>query len=107
MGTNVVVFPFPCASNINPLLNLCHLLSSRSGLTTVYTIIVAEEWHQIFGSDPKPHNIRFATVPSPELEPEPSDTEMAKQFDRLLDTMELQLKFIIADVTLVAGTIDF
>ncbi|MFS7962323.1 putative UDP-glucuronosyl/UDP-glucosyltransferase [Helianthus anomalus] len=93
--------------NINPLLNLCHLLSSRPGLTTLYTIIVTEEWHEIFGSDPKPDNIRFATIPSPEeLEPEPSDTEMAKQFDRLPDTMELQLKFIIADVTLGRSTFD-
>ncbi|KAJ0716274.1 hypothetical protein HanPI659440_Chr13g0510831 [Helianthus annuus] len=108
MGTNnVVVFPFPCTGHINPLVNLCHLLSTRSGLTTVYTVFVTDEWHAMFGSDSKPDNIRFATIPyvySPELEP--NDTEMAKQFGRLLDTMELQAKFIIADVTLGRSTFE-
>ncbi|KAI3731455.1 hypothetical protein L1987_62643 [Smallanthus sonchifolius] len=115
MGTNqVVVTPFPSTGHINPLLNLCHLLSSRSGLT----VVVTEEWHRIFGSDSKPDYIQFATIPNNVIpsEPEPSnnrdnidfflsvESEMETQFNRLLDTMAV--KFIIADLSLGQKTFD-
>ncbi|KAI5321627.1 hypothetical protein L3X38_030698 [Prunus dulcis] len=49
--------------HINPMINLCKLLSSKKP-DILITYVVTEEWHGFMGFDQKPHNIRFATVPN-------------------------------------------
>ncbi|CAH1417895.1 unnamed protein product [Lactuca virosa] len=65
----VVVVPYPGRGHINPLLNFCHLLSSRlnqPNRTTVFTIVVTEEWLGIIDPDRKQanSNILFAAIPN-------------------------------------------
>ncbi|KAI3782885.1 hypothetical protein L2E82_12943 [Cichorium intybus] len=110
----VVVMPYPGRGHINPLLNLCHVLSSRfhhGNLTTVFTVVVTEEWFELIGSDPKPDNVRFATIPNviPSEINRGNDAigffiaaqnKMETPFDLLLDRMEQPVDFIIADATL-------
>lgn len=110
----VVVMPYPGRGHINPLLNLCHLFSSRfhlRNLTTVFTVVVTEEWLKLIDSDPKPDNVRFATIPNvmPSEINRGSDAigffaaaqnKLEAPFDRLLDCLEQPVNFIIADATL-------
>ncbi|KVI12298.1 hypothetical protein Ccrd_009286, partial [Cynara cardunculus var. scolymus] len=110
----VVVMPYPGRGHINPLLNLCHLFSSRfhhPNLTTVFTVVVTEEWLKLIGSDPKPKNVRFVTIPNvmPSELNRGSDAigfftaaqnKLETPFDRLLDRLDLPVNLIIADVTL-------
>ncbi|KAL4571906.1 hypothetical protein LXL04_018673 [Taraxacum kok-saghyz] len=106
----VMVMPYPGRGHINPLLNLCHVLSYKN-LTTVFTVVLTEEWSELIGSDPKPHNLRFATIPNvipSEINrgTDPIGFFIAAQnnmeipFDLLLDDMEQPVNLIIADATL-------
>lgn len=110
----VVVMPYPGRGHINPLLNLCHVLASRSNhenLTTVFTVILTEEWFELIGSDPKPDNVRFVTIPNvmPSEINRGNDAigffvaaqkKMETPFDLLLDRIEQPVNLIIADATL-------
>ena len=105
-----MVMPYPGRGHINPLLNLCHVLSYKS-LTTVFTVVLTEEWSELIGSDPKPANVRFAIIPNvvpSEINrgTDPIGFFIAAQnnmeipFDLLLDNMEQPVNLIIADATL-------
>ncbi|GJW33318.1 UDP-glycosyltransferase superfamily protein [Tanacetum coccineum] len=96
--------------HINPLLNLCHLLACRSSHLNL-TVVVTEEWLTMIGSDPKPDNVRFATIPNviPSEINRGTDAigffvaaqnNMEAPFEEVLDRMEQPVDFIIADVTL-------
>jgi hypothetical protein len=60
---HVVALPAPGRGHINPMMNLCKSLSSKKR-NLLITFIVTEEWLGFIGSDPKPDNIRFSTVPN-------------------------------------------
>ncbi|XP_059430443.1 UDP-glycosyltransferase 87A2-like [Corylus avellana] len=60
---HVVALPSPGRGHINPMMNLCKSLSSKKP-DLLITFIVTEEWLGFIGSDPKPDNIRFSTVPN-------------------------------------------
>ncbi|KAF5727312.1 hypothetical protein HS088_TW22G01005 [Tripterygium wilfordii] len=60
---HVVAMPFPGRGHINPMMNVCKLLASRNPATLI-TFVVTEEWLGYIGSDPKPANIRLASVPN-------------------------------------------
>lgn len=108
----VVVMPYPARGHLNPLMSLCNLLSSRSDSdTTVFTVVVTEEWLGLIGSDPKPDNVRFATIPNviPSEHGRGSDmvgfftavlTKMEAPFEQVLDQLELPVKLIIGDAFL-------
>ncbi|KAL8213938.1 hypothetical protein R6Q57_003387 [Mikania cordata] len=112
---HVVVVPYPSRGHINPLLNLCNSLSSRmnqQNRTTVFTVFVTEEWLGFLDPDPTNDIIRFATIPNvlPSERNRGSDmitfltavqTKMERPFTEALDRMELPVKFIIADVTML------
>ncbi|KAI7741908.1 hypothetical protein M8C21_008890 [Ambrosia artemisiifolia] len=110
----VVVVPYPGRGHINPMLNLCHLLSSRlnrHNRTTIFTVVVTEEWLGFLNPDSKQDNIRFVTIPNvlPSELNRGSDmigfltaaqTKMERPFVELLDRIEFPVKLIIADVTM-------
>ncbi|KAK7385577.1 hypothetical protein VNO78_31302 [Psophocarpus tetragonolobus] len=63
IGGHVVAVPYPGRGHINPMMNLCKMLLSKNS-DIIVTFVVTEEWLGFIGSDPKPRNIRFATIPN-------------------------------------------
>ncbi|KAK1428634.1 hypothetical protein QVD17_17473 [Tagetes erecta] len=61
---HVVAIPYPGRGHINPMMNLCKLIALRRPSTFLITIIITEEWLGFIQSEPKPNNIRFATIPN-------------------------------------------
>ncbi|KAI8574062.1 hypothetical protein RHMOL_Rhmol01G0325400 [Rhododendron molle] len=97
---HVVAMPYPGRGHINPMMNFCKLLSSKSDEILI-TFVVTEEWLGFLSSEPKPPaNIRFATIPNviPSEIGRAGDlsgffraimTKMEEPFERLLDRLEL------------------
>ncbi|KAJ0794861.1 putative UDP-glucuronosyl/UDP-glucosyltransferase [Helianthus annuus] len=110
----VVVVPYPGRGHINPMLNLCRLLSSRlnrHSRTTIFTVVVTEEWLGFLNPDPDQDNIRFTTIPNvlPSELNRGSDmvgflraaqTKMEGPFVEVLDQTQFPVKLIIADATM-------
>ncbi|ONH99774.1 hypothetical protein PRUPE_6G050000 [Prunus persica] len=106
---HVVALPYPGRGHINPMMNLCKLLSSKKpDNTLLITFVVTEEWHGFIGSDPKPDNIRFATLPNAipsELVRakdfpgfvEAVSTKLEAPFEQLVDRLEPPVSAIVAD----------
>ncbi|XP_062013498.1 UDP-glycosyltransferase 87A1-like [Rosa rugosa] len=104
---HLVALPYPGRGHINPMMNLCKLLASKKH-DLLITFVVTEEWHGFIGSDPKPDNIRFATVPNvipSELGRakdfpgflEAVSTKLQEPFELLLDRLEPEVSVIVAD----------
>ena len=105
---HVVAMPFPCQGHINALMSLCKLLSSRKH-NLLITFVVTEEWLRCIGSEPKPDNIRFASIPTVIERAKAVDfcgfnevvkTKMEAPFEQLLDRLEPPVARIIADFEL-------
>ena len=90
--------PYPGRGHINPMMNLCKILASRKDQIAI-TFVVTEEWLGLLGFDPKPANVRFATVPN--VVPseigrgadfpgfvEAAMTKLQEPFEQLLDRLE-------------------
>ncbi|XP_004294772.1 PREDICTED: UDP-glycosyltransferase 87A1-like [Fragaria vesca subsp. vesca] len=110
---HVAAMPFPGRGHINPMMNFCKLLSSKHPQLLI-TFVVTEEWLGFIASDPKPDNIRFATIPNviPAERLKASDfpafyeavmTKMQDPFDQLLDRLEPPVTTIIADIEVLWG----
>nr|AYR16615.1 UDP-glucosyltransferase UGT87H5 [Polygala tenuifolia] len=109
--THVVAMPFPGRGHINPMMNFCKLLTSRQPNNLLITFVVTEEWLGYIGSDPKPSNVRFATIPNvlPTERLKAVDfpgfyeavmTKMEAPFEQLLDGLEPSVNVIIGDIEL-------
>ncbi|CAB4282126.1 unnamed protein product [Prunus armeniaca] len=65
---HVVALPFPGRGHINPMMCLCNSLASLNpaayNTDIIVTFIVTEEWLGFIGSEPKPDNASFATIPN-------------------------------------------
>ncbi|PWA44916.1 UDP-glucuronosyl/UDP-glucosyltransferase [Artemisia annua] len=111
----VVVVPYPGRGHINPLLNLCHLLSSKLNQnnynTTIFSVVVTEEWLGFLNPDPVQTNVRFVTIPNvlPSELNRGSNlvsfinavyNKMEGPFEEMLDKMEVKVDLIIADATM-------
>jgi hypothetical protein len=107
---HVVTMAYPGRGHINPLLNFCKILASKKADILV-TFVVTEEWLGLIGSDPKPENIRFASIPNvvPSELVRAADinsfveavlTKMEAPFERLLDRLETPPGIIVADTFL-------
>ncbi|OMO82906.1 UDP-glucuronosyl/UDP-glucosyltransferase [Corchorus capsularis] len=108
--THLVAIPYPGRGHINPMMNLCKLLSSRKN-DLLITFIVTEEWLGFIGSCVKPDNIHFAAIPNvlPSELVRGADfagfyesvmTKMEAPCEKLLDSLELPVTAIIADIEL-------
>ncbi|KAK9998846.1 hypothetical protein SO802_018449 [Lithocarpus litseifolius] len=107
---HVVAMPSPGRGHINPMMNLCKILASKNSNILV-TFVVTEEWLGFIGSDPKPDNIRFGTIPNvvPSELVRAADiysfaeavrTKLEAPFVRLLDQLEPPVTVIMADTFL-------
>ncbi|KAJ6409363.1 hypothetical protein OIU84_008956 [Salix udensis] len=111
IALHVVAMPYPGRGHVNPMMNLCKLISVRKP-DILFTFVVTEEWHGFIGSDTrKPANICFATIPNciPSELGRAKDfpgfleavaTKMEAPFEQLLDRLELPVDVIIADTYL-------
>ncbi|KAK4856107.1 hypothetical protein QYF36_014185 [Acer negundo] len=108
---HVVALPYPGRGHINPMMNLCKLLASRQPEILI-TFVVTEEWLGFIGSEPKPDNIRFGTIPNvipSELGRakdfsgflEAVSTKTEAPFEKFLDRLEYPVTAIVADTYLV------
>ncbi|XP_062170870.1 UDP-glycosyltransferase 87A1-like isoform X2 [Alnus glutinosa] len=111
-GCHVVAMPYPGRGHINPMMSLCKLLALKRPQHILVTFVVTEEWLGFIGSDPKPDNIRFATVPN--VIPsevgrakdfpgfvEAVNTKMEAPFEELLDRLQPPVTAIVADTYVV------
>nr|AIE12486.1 UGT16 [Panax ginseng] len=107
---HVVAMPYPGRGHINPMMNLCHSLALRSK-ETLFTVVITEEWFGFIGSQSKPDNIKFATIPNviPYEHVRAADmvtfikavqTKMEEPFEQLLNGLEPPVKLIISDTSL-------
>ncbi|XVF68453.1 hypothetical protein PTKIN_Ptkin11bG0004200 [Pterospermum kingtungense] len=112
---HVVAVPYPGRGHINPMMNLCKLLCSKSP-DILITFVVTEEWFGFIGSDNKPANVCFRTIPNviPSELVRAKDftaflmavlTKMEAPFEELLDRLEPPVTAIIAD-TYVDWTVE-
>ncbi|XP_057488040.1 UDP-glycosyltransferase 87A2-like [Actinidia eriantha] len=112
---HVVAMPYPGRGHINPMMNLCKLLASRKDQIAV-TFVVTEEWLGLLGFDPKPANVRFATVPN--VVPseigrgadfpgfvEAAMTKLQEPFELLLDRLEPPKPSVIVYDTYLAWVV--
>ncbi|XVF20373.1 hypothetical protein REPUB_Repub11eG0192600 [Reevesia pubescens] len=60
---HMVVIPSPGRGHINPMMNLCKFLASKSN-DILISFVITEEWLSFIGSDPKPDTIRFCSIPN-------------------------------------------
>ncbi|KAL0369398.1 UNVERIFIED_CONTAM: UDP-glycosyltransferase 87A1 [Sesamum angustifolium] len=107
---HVVAVPYPGRGHVNPMMNLCKLLTN-SKPDLLITFVVTEEWLGFIGSEEKPPSIRFATIPNvlPSELVRASDmptfvgatqTKMEEPFELLFDRLDAPVNFIIADTFL-------
>ncbi|KAK9069085.1 hypothetical protein SSX86_013201 [Deinandra increscens subsp. villosa] len=61
---HVVAIPYPGRGHVNPMMNLCKLIALRRPSDFHITVIVTEEWLGFIEPEPRPPNIRFATIPN-------------------------------------------
>ncbi|KAF6144838.1 hypothetical protein GIB67_038937 [Kingdonia uniflora] len=107
---HIVALPYPGRGHINSMMNLCKLLASKTKV--IITFVVTEEWLGFIGSEPKPHNIMFRSIPNviPSELVRAADfagfleailTKMEAPFEELLDQLEKpSVSAIIADTCL-------
>ncbi|XP_061359943.1 UDP-glycosyltransferase 87A1-like [Gastrolobium bilobum] len=114
---HVVAMPYPGRGHVTPMLRLCKLIAASSTSqghddgALLITIVVTQEWLGYIGSEPKPDNIRFATIPNvvPHRTQIAADfpaffqaaiTNIEAPFDNLLDQLQPPVTAIIGDVEL-------
>jgi hypothetical protein len=108
---HMVAIPHPGRSHINSMMNFCKILASKKPDILV-TYVVTEEWLGFIGSDPKPENIRFASIPNvvpSELVRaadlsnfiEAAITKTEAPIERLLNRLEPLPTVIVADTLLL------
>ncbi|TKY73551.1 UDP-glycosyltransferase 87A1 [Spatholobus suberectus] len=114
LNGHVVAMPYPSRGHVNSMMSLCKLLaasSSTSETSLLITFVVTQEWLGFIGSEPKPSNFRFATIPNviPLQSQIASDipaffkavvTNMEAPFDHLLHRLHPSVTALVADVEL-------
>lgn len=109
-ASHVLVVPYPSRGHINPMMNFCKLLVSNNSNILV-TFVVTEEWLGSIASEPKPHNLRFCSIPSvvPELGCSADNflnvveavmTKLEVPLEQLLDRLEPPPTIIVYDAFL-------
>ncbi|KAM1205068.1 hypothetical protein ACFX2G_006015 [Malus domestica] len=107
---HVVAVPYPGRGHINPMMNLCKLLTSQK-TDILITFVVTEEWSGFIGSEVTPDNIRLTTIPNvvPSELVRAADmysfieaimTKMEAPFERFMDRLKPPPSLIVADTFL-------
>ncbi|KAI3434261.1 uncharacterized protein J3R85_006727, partial [Psidium guajava] len=79
---HVVAMPYPGRGHINPMMNLCKILASQAPHVAI-TFVLTEEWLGLVGSDQRPSNISFATIPNVL----PSERVRAQHFSEFVEAV--------------------
>ncbi|KAK7305471.1 hypothetical protein VNO77_43377 [Canavalia gladiata] len=87
---HVLAVPYPSRGHINPMMNLCKLLVSKNAHILV-TFVVTEQWLGLIASEPKPHNIRLASIPNVGR----STDTFAKVVEAIMTEMEAPLEVLL------------
>ena len=90
---HVVALPYPGRGHINPMMNLCKQLVSKAP-DILITFIITEEWLGFIGSDPKPSNISYATIPNVI----PSELIRGKDFPGFVEAVGTKMGAPVEDV---------
>ncbi|KAL4610062.1 hypothetical protein ACB092_08G025100 [Castanea dentata] len=90
---HVVALPYPGRGHINPMMNLCKQLVSKAP-DILITFIITEEWLGLIGSDPKPSNINYATIPNVI----PSELIRGKDFPGFVEAVGTKMGAPVEDV---------
>ncbi|KAJ9129685.1 hypothetical protein P3X46_035304, partial [Hevea brasiliensis] len=107
---HVVAMPYPGRGHINPMINLCKLMSFKYPHIVV-SLVVTEEWQSFLCSYIFPSNVRLNTIPNviPSELVRAKDfpafleavaTKMEAPFEQFLDRLDLPVNAIIADTYL-------
>lgn len=110
VACHVLAMPYPARGHINPMMNLCKLLVANNSDILV-TYVVTEEWLGFIGSEPRPTNIRFGSIPNviPSELTRAADhigfmeavmTKMEAPFEQLLDRLVPPPTIIVYDTFL-------
>ncbi|KAL2488180.1 UDP-glycosyltransferase 87A2 [Forsythia ovata] len=110
---HVVAVPYPGRGHVNAMMNFCKILlaaaaSPKHKLKLLISFVITEEWLGFIGSEEKPPNVSFATIPNvlPSEFGRAADmigfvgatqTKMGEPFERLLDRLQLPVNIIISD----------
>ncbi|KAJ7964255.1 UDP-glycosyltransferase [Quillaja saponaria] len=109
---HIVAMPYPGRGHINPLMNLFKFLITSKKITDIIvTFVVTEEWLSFMGSQPKPDNIRFRSMPNviPSELVRADDfvdffeavmTKMEAPFENILDRLQPPPTLILSDTFL-------
>ncbi|XP_027337483.1 UDP-glycosyltransferase 87A1-like [Abrus precatorius] len=87
---HVLVVPYPSRGHINPMMNLCKLLVSQN-TDILVTFVVTEQWLRLIATEPKPHNIRLASLPNIG----PSSDTFANVVEAVMTKMEAPLELLL------------
>ncbi|XP_021716269.1 UDP-glycosyltransferase 87A1-like [Chenopodium quinoa] len=109
---HMVAMPYPGRGHVNPMLNLCKLILTKSN-DILITFVVTEEWLSFLSSEfpQPPANFRFASLPQviPSEIGRSGDfpgfveavlTKLQDPFERLLDRLEPPTTAIVYDMIL-------
>lgn len=109
---HVFALPYPGRGHVNPMMNLCRSIASKKP-DILITFVVTEEWSELIGSEPKPGNITFGSIPNV-LPSEKARkgaqfpaffqevlTKLEGPVERLLDRLQPSVTTIIADTYLM------
>ncbi|XVF68452.1 hypothetical protein PTKIN_Ptkin11bG0004100 [Pterospermum kingtungense] len=107
---HIVAIPYPGRGHINPMMNLCEFLVSKSD-NILITFVVTGEWLGFIGSEPRHDKIRFLSIPNvlPSELVRGSNmfgfmeavwTKMDVPFECLLDQLKPRATIIMADTLL-------
>ncbi|KAL8162570.1 hypothetical protein V2J09_014059 [Rumex salicifolius] len=115
VNRHLVAMPYPGRGHINPMLNLCKVIASKSPNLQV-TIVVTEEWHGLLtggaeSQPPPPPNLSFGVIQ--QVVPSESGrgkdfpsfieatlTKLEAPFERLLDRLEPPPTAVVYDTYL-------
>ena len=105
---HVMALPFPGRGHINPMMNLCRSLASKKP-DILITFVVTEEWVGLIGSEPKPGNIRFGTIPNVLTSERARAGKFPAFFQEVLTKMEAPVERLLGQLkppvsTIVADT---
>ncbi|KAL8258802.1 hypothetical protein R6Q59_026755 [Mikania micrantha] len=109
---HMVVIPYPGRGHINPMMNFCKLMALRRTINFLITVVVTEEWLGFLEPEPRPTNLRFATIPNvipSELNRgadftgffNSTQTKLEEPVEQLLRRMEVPISVIIYDNYLI------
>ncbi|WCJ17878.1 UDP-Glycosyltransferase superfamily protein [Euphorbia peplus] len=101
---HVVAMPYPGRGHINPMMNLCKLISIKRPHIQI-TFVVTVEWSTLISSDQKkPENIKITTIPNVIPSERARADDIAAFFEAVLTKMEAPFEQLLDEIQDSAGS---